>query len=144
MIYNTEDIKKIIPHRNPFLLVDRIESIEEVDGKKTIVGIKCVSSNEPFFQGHFPQYNVMPGVLILEALAQTGAVYVLSLDEYKGKLAFFAGANNVKWRQQVTPGDVLTLKVTLESIRHGMGVAKGVAYVGDKIACQGDVTFAIR
>ncbi len=144
MVYNIEDIKKIIPHRNPFLLVDRIEEITEENGQVTVIGKKCVAANEPFFNGHFPEYNVMPGVLILEALAQCGAVYVLSLDEYKGKLVFFAGANNVKWRMQVTPGDVLTLKVTIEKIRHGMGIAKGEAYVGNQLAASGDVTFAIR
>ena len=145
MIYNVEEIKKIIPHRNPFLLVDRIEEIiNNDDGSVTIIGKKCVSANEPFFNGHFPLYNVMPGVLILEAMAQVGATYVLSLDKFKGKIAFFTGANNVKWRYQVTPGDVLTLKVTIEQIRHGFGIAKGVAYVDDNIACSGDVSFAIR
>ena len=86
----------------------------------------------------------MPGVLILEGMAQCGAVYVLSKEEYSGKLVFFTGANNVKWRYQVTPGDVLRYEVTITSIRHGMGSAKGVCYVGDNIACQGDVNFAIR
>lgn len=144
MVYNVEEIKKLIPHRNPFLLVDRIEDINEDSNGVTIKGIKCVSANEPFFQGHFPQYNVMPGVLILEGMAQCGAVYVLSKEEYSGKLVFFTGANNVKWRYQVTPGDVLRYEVTITSIRHGMGSAKGVCYVGDNIACQGDVNFAIR
>lgn len=144
MVYNVEDIKKIIPHRNPFLLVDRITDIKEIDEGIKITGIKCVSANEPFFNGHFPEYNVMPGVLILEGMAQCGACYVLSKDEFKGKLVFFTGANNVKWRHQVTPGDVLRYEVVITSIRHGMGNAKGVCYVDDNIACSGDVSFAIR
>ena len=144
MLYSTEDIKRIIPHRNPFLLVDRIEEIKEIDGNINIIGIKCVSANEPYFNGHFPNYNVMPGVLILEAMAQCGAFYVLNQDEYKGKLVFFTGANNVKWRYQVTPGDILRLDVTITSIRHGMGSAIGKAYVGENLACSGEVSFAIR
>ncbi len=144
MIYNSDEIKKILPHRYPFLLVDRIEEIKEVDGKTTIIGIKCVTSNEPFFQGHFPEYQVMPGVLVLEALAQCGAVQVLSMDEYKGHIVFFAGANNVRWRGTVTPGDVLRLEVTQASIRKGIGFGSGKAYVGDHLVCQADLTFAIK
>lgn len=143
MLYNSEQIKEIIPHRYPFLLVDRIEMMDEIDGKLHIVGTKCVSTNEPFFQGHFPQYQVMPGVLILEALAQCGAVGVLLKPEYKGKLVFFAGADKVKWRQQVTPGDVLTLDVTLINLRHNIGFAEAKAYVGDKLACSATISFAI-
>lgn len=144
MIYNVEQIKQILPHRYPFLLVDRIESISEENGVITVIGTKCVTANEPFFNGHFPSYNVMPGVLILEALAQTGACYVLSRDEYKGKLVFFTGANNTKWKSQVVPGDVLTLKITINKISHMMGFGHGEAYVGEKLACSSDVTFAIR
>lgn len=144
MLYNNEDIKKILPHRYPFLLVDRIEKIEEVDGKLTIYGYKNVTCNEQFFQGHFPQYQVMPGVLVLEALAQCGACAVLSMDEYKGKLVFFTGANNVKWRKQVTPGDVLKLQVTLKTMRHGMGFGDAKAYVGQDLACSAEIGFAIK
>lgn len=144
MVYSSDQIKQILPHRYPFLLVDRIESIEEIDDKKKIVGIKCVSSNEPFFQGHFPSYQVMPGVLVLEALAQCGAVLVLSMPEYKGKLVFFVGAKEVRWRGQVVPGDVLRLEVTQKAIRKGIGFGTASAYVGDKLVCQAELTFAIQ
>ena len=107
MILDSNEIQKIIPHRYPFQLVDKI-----IDGEegKSAVGIKCVTVNEPFFQGHFPEYHVMPGVLILEALAQVGAVALLSMDEFKGKIALFAGVKNAKFRKQVKPGDVLELR----------------------------------
>lgn len=144
MIYNSDDIKKILPHRYPFLLVDRIEEIKVVDGKNTVVGIKCVTANEPFFQGHFPEFQVMPGVLIIEALAQCGAVHLLSMDEYKDKIAFLAGVDNAKFRGMVTPGDVLRLEVTQERIRRGIGNGSAKAYVNDKLVCQADLTFAIK
>ena len=107
-------IASTIPHRSPFLLVDRIEEMEE--GKR-IVGKKCVTYNEPFFAGHFPQEPVMPGVLIIEALAQTGAVCALSADEYKGKIAFLGGVNKEKFRGKVVPGDVLTLEVEMIKVK---------------------------
>lgn len=144
MLYNSEQIKEILPHRYPFLLVDRIEEIKNDEDKLTVIGIKCVSSNEPFFQGHFPSYQVMPGVLILEALAQCGATAVLAMDEYKGKLVFFTGANKVKWRTQVVPGDVLRFEVSLSSIRHNIGFGYGKAFVGDKLACEAELSFAIK
>lgn len=144
MVYSSDDIKKILPHRYPFLLVDRIEEIKVVDGKNTVVGIKCVTANEPFFQGHFPEFQVMPGVLIIEALAQCGAVHLLSMDEYKGKIAFLAGVDNAKFKAMVTPGDVLRLEVTQERLRRGIGNATAKAYVGDKLVCQADLTFAIK
>lgn len=103
-----KEIQKIIPHRYPFLLVDKVIELEE--GKKA-VGIKNVTINEPFFQGHFPEYPVMPGVLIVEALAQVGAVAMLVKEENKGKLAFFTGIDNFRFRDQVVPGDTLTLTV---------------------------------
>lgn len=143
MVFNHEQIKEILPHRYPFLLVDTIEVLDEVEGKKHIIGKKCVTCNEPFFQGHFPVKAVMPGVLILEALAQTGAVMVLSMPEYKGKLAFFAGADNVKWRRQVVPGDVLTLEVTEDRIRRGIGKGFAKAYVNGELACSAEITFGI-
>lgn len=143
MLYSSDDIKKIIPHRYPFLLVDQIDVIDEVDGKRHIVGKKCVTVNEPFFQGHFPQKAVMPGVLILEALAQTGAVMVLSMEEYKNKLAMFVGADEVKWRRQVVPGDVLKLECTEEKIRRGIGKANVLATVDGQLVCSGVITFAI-
>lgn len=143
MVYNHEQIKKILPHRYPFLLIDTCEELNEIDGKKHIVCKKCVTSNEPFFQGHFPQMAVMPGVLILEALAQAGAVMVLSMPEYEGKLAFFAAADNVKWKKQVVPGDVLMLEVTEDRIRRGIGRGFAKAYVNGELACQAEITFGI-
>lgn len=144
MVYTSDEIRKILPHRYPFLLVDRIDEIKEVDGKITIIGTKCVSSNEPFFQGHFPQFQVMPGVLVLEALAQCGAVQVLSMEEYRGHLVFFAGANHVRWKGTVVPGDVLRLEVTQTAIRKGIGFGSAKAYVGDRVVCQAELTFAVK
>lgn len=144
MVYNSDEIKKILPHRYPFLLVDRIDEIKETEGKTTIVGTKCVTANEPFFQGHFPELQVMPGVLILEALAQCGAVQVLSMDEYRGHIVFFAGANHVRWRGMVVPGDVLRLEVTQESLRRGIGTGTAKAYVGQQLVCQAELTFAVK
>ncbi|QYA48198.1 3-hydroxyacyl-ACP dehydratase FabZ [Nosocomiicoccus ampullae] len=135
-----DQIKAIIPHRPPFLLIDRIEEI--VPGEKA-VGIKQVSGNEPFFEGHFPEYAVMPGVLIVEALAQTGAVALLQEEEFKGKLAFFAGIDKCRFKHQVTPGDTLELTVEITRIKGPIGKGKAVAKVGDKIACQCEITFAI-
>jgi len=135
-----EQIKEIIPHRYPFLLVDKILELEP--GKKA-VGIKNVTANEEFFQGHFPNYAVMPGVLIVEALAQVGAVSVLSLEENKGKIAFFAGIDNFRFKEQVRPGDTLTLEVEMTTLRRGIGKGHAIAKVGDKIAAEGDMMFAI-
>ncbi|HJB78803.1 MAG TPA: 3-hydroxyacyl-ACP dehydratase FabZ [Candidatus Nosocomiicoccus stercorigallinarum] len=135
-----DQIKAIIPHRPPFLLIDRIEEI--VPGEKC-VGIKQVSGNEPFFEGHFPEYAVMPGVLIVEALAQTGAVALLQEEAFKGKLAFFAGIDKCRFKHQVTPGDTLDLTVEITRIKGPIGKGKAVAKVGDKIACQCEITFAI-
>ncbi len=137
---NTQQIMEIIPHRYPFLLVDRI--IEMEPGTHA-VGEKLVTINEPFFQGHFPTYPVMPGVLIIEALAQTGAVSVLSLPEYKGKIAFFAGVDKVRFRRQVQPGDLLRLEVNLEKIRRGVGKGTGKATVDGQVACEGGLLFAV-
>ena len=135
-----DQIKAIIPHRPPFLLIDRIEEI--VPGEKA-VGIKQVSGNEPFFEGHFPEYAVMPGVLIVEALAQTGAVALLQEEEFKGKLAFFAGIDKCRFKHQVTPGDTLELTVEITRIKGPIGKGKAVAKVGEKIDCQCEITFAI-
>ncbi len=137
---NIEQIKEIIPHRYPFLLIDKI--LENDPGKRA-VGIKNVTINEPFFQGHFPEYAVMPGVLIVEALAQVGAVAVLSVEEYKGKIAFFAGIDNLRFKEQVRPGDTLTLEVEMTALRRGIGKGHAIARVGDKIAVEGDLMFAI-
>ena len=138
---NINEIMDIIPHRYPFLLIDRI--LEVVEGKKAI-GIKNVSGNEPFFAGHFPGHPVMPGVLILEALAQVGAVAVLSLPENKGKIALFAGIDEARFRRQVVPGDILRLETEMERMRSGVGKAKASAYVGDELVCEAKLMFAIQ
>jgi len=141
MLYNQEQIKEVIPHREPFLLIDAIESYVE---KESVTAVKYVTGEEDFFRGHFPEYKVMPGVLILEALAQAGAFVVLSMEEYRGKIAFFAGADEVKWRRQVKPGDTLRLCVKVEKFRFGMGVADAVAYVGEEAACSAKIKFAVQ
>lgn len=135
-----EQIKSIIPHRYPMLLVD---TVEDYAPGEFAVGIKNVSANEPFFQGHFPTYAVMPGVLIVEALAQTGAVALLSLPENQGKLAFFGGIKKAKFRQQVVPGDQLRLEVTLTRRIGPAGIGEAKAYVGDKVACECEITFVV-
>ena len=135
----TKQIMEIIPHRQPFLLIDTIEELEE--GKQA-VGRKCVSYNEPYFAGHFPNEPVMPGVLIIEAMAQVGAVAILSKPEHKGKTAYFAGINGAKFKKKVLPGDVLTL--TLEIKEKGpIGVGKGTATVDGKTVATAELTFAI-
>jgi 3-hydroxyacyl-[acyl-carrier-protein] dehydratase len=141
MLYDRDQIKKIIPHREPFLLIDSI--IEYIPGESA-AALYQVTGNEDFFAGHFPEYKVMPGVLILEALAQAGAFIVLSMEEYKGKIAFFAGADEVKWRRQVIPGDILKLCVKVEKFRMGMGVAEAAAYVGEAAACTAKIKFAVQ
>ena len=131
-------IRKLIPHRYPFLLVDRIEEIEP--GIRAI-GIKNVSQNEPFFQGHFPDYPVMPGVLVIEAMAQVGAVGVMGLEEYRGKLALFAGIDGVRFRRQVIPGDVLTMEVEILRLKGRAGRGKGTARVGSERVCEAELLF---
>lgn len=135
-----EKIKAIIPHRYPFLLVDKVVEIDE--GKRA-VGLKNVSANEPFFQGHFPQYAVMPGVLIVEALAQVGAVALLSMEENKGRLAFFAGIDKCRFRRQVRPGDQLRLEVEIIRYRGKIGKGKGIATVDGEVACESEIMFAL-
>lgn len=137
---NIIEIQKILPHRYPFLLIDRVLEMEE--GKKC-VALKNVTMNEPFFQGHFPQEPVMPGVLIIEALAQTGAVAMLSMEDFKGKIAFFGGIDKAKFRGKVVPGDTLRLEVEMIKIKRNAGIGKGVAYVGDKKVAEGELTFMI-
>jgi 3-hydroxyacyl-[acyl-carrier-protein] dehydratase len=140
LILNSNDIEKIIPHRHPFLLVDRIIELEV---NKRAVGLKAVTVNEPFFRGHFPDYHVMPGVLIIEALAQVGAVALLSSEEHKGKLAFFAGIKEAKFKRQVIPGDVLRLETEIVKVRGSIGIGEAKAYVGDQLACSATLTFAL-
>lgn len=135
-----EAIKKIIPHRYPFLLVDKIEAVEI---GKSAVGYKNVTANEEFFNGHFPGYPVMPGVLMVEALAQVGAVAILSKEENSNKLAFFAGIDKVRFKKQVIPGDVLKLEVEIISQRGPIGKGKGTATVDGKIAVTAEIMFAI-
>lgn len=134
-----KEIMNIIPHRYPFLLIDKVIKIEE----NKITAIKNVTANEYYFQGHFPTEPVMPGVLIIEALAQAGAVALLSKDEFKGKIAYFAGINNAKFRRKVVPGDTLRLEVELTKIRGKAGVGYGIAYVDDKKVCEGELTFMV-
>lgn len=137
------DIKQImetIPHRQPFLLIDRILDLEP--GKRG-VGKKCVTYNEPFFAGHFPQEPVMPGVLIIEALAQVGAVVILSVPENKGKTAYFGSIQSARFKQKVVPGDVLTLEVEMIRQKGPIGVGKATATVDGSIAATAELTFAI-
>ncbi|MFT4145579.1 MAG: 3-hydroxyacyl-ACP dehydratase FabZ [Mobilitalea sp.] len=137
---NIDEIQKILPHRPPFLLVDRVDELESGIGA---TGVKCVTMNEPFFQGHFPGKAVMPGVLILEALAQMGAICMLTLPQNEGKIVLFGGMDKVKFKRQVVPGDVLTLKVEITKNKGSFGVGTAIAYVGDRIATEAILTFAI-
>ena len=137
---NTQQIQEIIPHRYPFLLVDRIIEVEE--GKRA-VGIKNVTMNEPHFAGHFPGHPVMPGVLIVEALAQVGAAAILMKEENKGKIGFLAGLDGFRFRDQVTPGDTLRLEVEITRLKGPIGKGKAVAKVGDKVVCEGEIMFAL-
>ena len=133
------EIKEILPHRYPFLLIDKVISME---GNK-IVAIKNVTVNENYFQGHFPAEAVMPGVLIIEALAQTGAVAILSKNEFKGKIAYFAWIDKAKFRRKVIPGDILRLEVEITKLRGRAGIGYGIAYVDDKKVCEGELTFMV-
>ncbi|MDR3599932.1 MAG: 3-hydroxyacyl-ACP dehydratase FabZ [Desulfosporosinus sp.] len=137
----SQEIQAIIPHRYPFLLVDRIIELEE--GKRA-VGIKNVSINEPFFQGHFPGHPIMPGVLIMEALAQVGSVLILKIPEYHGYVGLFAGLDDVKFKRQVIPGDQLRLEVELVKLRKPFGFAQGKAYVGEELAAEGTLKFFLE
>ena len=139
MQYNSNQIAEIMPHRYPFALVDKIVDGEEGKWAK---GIKCVTVNEPFFQGHFPQYHVMPGVLILEALAQVTGIAVLSLEENRGKLGFFGGIKNARFRRQVVPGDVLELECTIIKQKGPVAVAEATAKVDGQVAVNAELTLA--
>lgn len=140
-LYTAKEIMEIIPHRQPFMLIDTIEELEP--GIRAL-GTKCVSFNEPYFAGHFPGNPVMPGVLIIEALAQVGAVAMLCEPEFKGKTAYFAGVDKARFKQKVVPGDVLTLETKIVKVKGPIGIGEAVAKVNGKIACSAQLTFAIQ
>lgn len=139
-VLTTKEIMEIIPHRQPMLLID---TIEELESGKRGVGKKCVSFNEPYFAGHFPGEPVMPGVLIIEALAQVGAVVILSCPEFTGKTAYFGAIQAAKFRQKVVPGDVLLLEVEMIKQKGPIGIGKATATVGGKVAASAELTFAV-
>lgn len=140
MLMNSNDIQKIIPHRYPFLLVDAVKEMDET----SIIAIKNVSVNEMHFLGHFPQKHVMPGVLITEALAQAGAIVLLSKEEFKGKIAYFVGIDNFKFKKQVVPGDSLELHVQLTKMKSILGIAEAKAFVNKEVVASGTIKFAIQ
>jgi 3-hydroxyacyl-[acyl-carrier-protein] dehydratase len=140
MELNREPIQQIIPHRDPFLLVDQV--LDLIPGQQ-VTAVKHVRAEEYYFEGHFPQEKVMPGVLIVEALAQAGAIAVLSMEENSGKIAYFGGIKEAKFREKVVPGDVLRLEVTLDRMRSTAGMGTAVAWKGDKVCCRCQITFAI-
>ena len=139
-VYSTKEIMEIIPHRTPFLLID---TIEELEPGVRVVGKKCVSFNEPFFAGHFPGNPVMPGVLIIEAMAQTGAVALLGLPQWKGKTAYFVGIDKAKFSRKVVPGDVLMFEVNIIKQKGPFGIAEAVAKVDGETAAKAELTFAV-
>lgn len=140
MSLNIEQIMEILPHRYPMLLVDRVEEIEP--GKRA-VGYKNVTMNEQIFQGHYPGKPIMPGVLMVEALAQLGGVAILSLDKYKGKKPILGGIKNAKFRRMVVPGDVLKLEIEIVKVKGPAGIGKGIATVNGEKAVEAEITFMI-
>lgn len=134
-----DDILKVLPHRYPFLLVDRVEEVSE--GK--VKGYKCVSFNEPFFQGHFPGKPIMPGVLIIEAIAQVGAFLILAKPEYTDKMAYFAGIDKARFRKPVYPGDKLEIETVLLRFRGVVGKIKGTAFVNGELVTEAEITFSL-
>lgn len=139
-LLSTKQIMDIIPHRYPFLLID---TVEELEVGKRATAKKCVTINEPFFTGHFPGEPIMPGVLIIEALAQTGAIAMLSLPENKGKLALFGGIKNARFKGKVVPGDVLMMETVITKTKGPVGNGVGKAYVDGKLVAEGEITFVL-
>lgn len=139
-LLTAKEIMEIIPHRQPFMLLD---TVEELTPGIRALAKKCVSYNEPFFQGHFPGEPVMPGVLIIEALAQAGAVAILSLEENKGKTAYFAAIQSARFKKKVIPGDVLLLETEIVKQKGSMGIGRATATVDGKVAVQAELTFAV-
>lgn len=140
MELNSNQIEEILPHRYPFLMIDRIT---ECEPGKYAKGIKCISANEMQFMGHFPNQHVMPGVLLIEALAQTGAVAILTQEENKGKIAFFGGIKNARFKKQVVPGDRVELSCELVTMKGTLGIGRAVATVDGKVAVTAELSFAI-
>ena len=141
MVLEVDEIKKILPHRAPFLLVDRII---EIDPFKSATGIKNVTYNEPQFHGHFPHQSIMPGVLILEAMAQVGGIAMLYPEENRGKIALFGGMDNIKFKKPVSPGDQMIMKAELMKVHGDYGRLHAEAFVDGIFAAQGDFTFALQ
>lgn len=139
MVLNSNQIQEIIPHRYPFLLVDQIIDMEP---GKSATGVKCVSANEMYFVGHFPQEHVMPGVLIIESIAQVGAILMLSKEENKGQILYFGGIKSAKFKRKVVPGDKLIIEVEILKDRGSVGLGKGRAMVDNEIACEAELIFA--
>jgi len=139
-IYTTQQIMEILPHRHPFLMID---TIEELDPGVRAVGKKCVTFQEPCFAGHFPGNPVMPGVLIIEAMAQTGAVALLGEPQWKGKTAYFAGIEKARFKKMVRPGDILLIETKILWVKGPMGKGESVAYVDGEVAAKADLSFAI-
>jgi 3-hydroxyacyl-[acyl-carrier-protein] dehydratase len=141
VIMNREEIEKVIPHRDPFLLIDEIVELEV--GKK-IVARKQIKADDFWFKGHFPEHPVVPGVLMIEMLAQAGAVAMLSMDEHKGKIGFLAGVDKAKFRRQVVPGDLLTLEVEIIKVKGPIGIGKALATVNGEKAVSAEISFALK
>ncbi len=141
VLLNKEQIMEIIPHRDPFLLIDEVL---EMEAGQRIVALKHIKNDEYWFKGHFPEYPVTPGVLIIEMLAQTGAVCMLSMEEHKGKIGFLGGVNNAKFRRQVLPGETLRLEVEMTKIRGSIGIGKAVATVDGEKAVSAEISFALK
>ncbi len=140
-VMNKEQIMEVIPHRDPFLLID---SIEEMEVGKRVVATKYMSPDEFWFKGHFPDYPVVPGVLMLEMCAQAGAVAMLALPENKGKIGFFGGVKEAKFRRQVVPGDTLRIEVEIIKVKGPVGIGKAVATVNGEKAVSAEISFAIK